>query len=418
MFTELGRVIDELRKDKGLNREVVIKALEAALLKVAKNKYGQNMAIEACFNEELGEVELFRFRTVVEQVMNRGKEITVEEAHTIDPEAELGDSLGEKMDTSQFGRIAAQTAKQVIMQSLREAERENIFLEFKDKKGDLVTGIVQRFDKGDIVVTLGKSEALLPIQEQIPRESFSLRERVKAYIIDVKKSTKGPQILLSRTHPGFLSKLFELEVPEISEGIVKIRSVAREPGSRAKFAVESTDPRVDPVGACVGNRGNRVQNVVHELRGEKIDIIPWTPDHAKFACSALAPAEVSEIIVDEQDHSMEVIVEDDQLSLAIGKKGQNVRLAAKLTNWRIDIKSRSKAEGALSEGYDKLMAIPGIGKTTAEILLKENYLSAEDIIAARLEDLIAIPGIGEKKAKKIKESAQQALQKPEQSEPQ
>ncbi len=415
MFTELGRVIDELRKDKGIDREVVIKALEAALLKVAKNKYGHNMAIEASYNEESGEIELFQFRTVVEHITNRTKEISLEEARTKDPEAELGDSIGEKMPTSVFGRIAAQTAKQVIMQTLREAERENVFMEFKDKKGDLVTGIVQRFDKGDIILTVGKSEALLQIQELIPRESFSLRERVKAYILDVKKSAKGPQVLLSRTHPGFLIKLFELEVPEISEGIVKIRSVAREPGSRAKIAVESSDPRVDPVGACVGNRGSRVQNVVHELRGEKIDIIPWTADPAKFASRALAPAEISEILVDETDHSMEVIVEDDQLSLAIGKKGQNVRLAARLCNWKIDIKSRSKAEGALSESYDQLMAIPGIGKTTAEILLKENYLSAADIVSARLEDLVAIPGIGEKKAKKIKESAQLALQKVEPS---
>ncbi|MCX5895871.1 MAG: transcription termination factor NusA [Proteobacteria bacterium] len=417
MFTELGRVIDELRKEKGIDREVVIKALEEALLKVAKNKYGHNLAIEACYNEELGEVELFQFKTVVEHVVTRGKEVTLEEAKKIDPEAEMGDSLGIKMDTSLFGRIAAQTAKQVIVQSIREAERENVYIEFKDKKGDMVTGIVQRFDKGDIIVALGKSEAILPIQEQIPSDKFSLRERIKAYIVDVKKSTKGPQVILSRTHPGFLIKLFELEVPEITEGIVKIRSVAREPGGRAKIAVESSEPRVDPVGACVGNRGTRVQNVVHELRGEKIDIIPWTADPAKFACSALAPAEISEILVDEEAHTMEVIVEDNQLSLAIGKKGQNVRLAAKLTKWKIDIKSRTKYEGLSQKSADQLTEISGIGKSTAEILVKENYLTAQDIIAAKLEDLVAIPGIGEKKAKKIKEAAKLALQKTEQSEP-
>jgi len=411
MFTELGRVIEELGKEKGINKQVIITALEAALLKVAKNKCGQNSEIEATYNEESGEVELFRFRTVVESVSNRGKEVSLEEAKKRDPEVELGDSQGEKMDTTLFGRIAAQTAKQVIMQTIREAERENVFQEFKDRKTDMVTGIVQRFEKGDVIVALGKSEAILPVQEQIPKESFSLRERVKAYIVEVKKSTKGPQVLLSRTHPGFLIKLFELEVPEISEGIVKIRSVAREPGSRAKIAVESSDPRVDPVGACVGNRGNRVQNVVHELRGEKIDIIPWTADPARFACSALAPAEISEIMVDEDARSMEVLVEDSQLSLAIGKKGQNVRLAAKLAGWRIDIKGRVRDEGAAPEPYEQLLEIPGIGKLTAEILYKANYASLQDVASAKLDDLVAIPGIGERKAKKIKESAEKALQK-------
>ena len=414
MFSELGRMIEELCKDKGIDRQIIINALIEAMLRVAKNKYGHSMAIEASFNEELGEVELFSFRTVVEQVTNRNKEMSFEEARKKDPEAELGDSIGEKIPTSEFGRIAAQTAKQVIMQTIREAERENVFQEFKDKKGDLVTGIMQRFDKGDVIVALGKAEAILPIQEQIPRESFTLRERVKAYIVEIKKSVKGPQLLLSRTHPGFLQKLFAQEVPEISEGIVKIRSVAREPGSRAKIAVESSDPRVDPVGACVGNRGNRVQNVVHELRGEKIDIIPWTSDPAKFASRALAPAEVSEILVDEEGHSMEVIVEDNQLSLAIGKRGQNVRLAAKLTNWRIDIKPKSKVEIEAVAPFEQLLEIPGIGKSTAEILYKQNYQTVQDVAAAKMEDLVAIPGIGEKKAKKLKESAESALKTNEQ----
>lgn len=409
MFSELSRMIEELGKDKGIDKQVIINALKEALLKVAKNKYGHTMAIEASFNEEAGEVELFSFRTVVEKVANINKEMSLEEARKKDPGAELGDIIGEKIPTSEFGRIAAQTAKQVIMQTIREAERENIFQEFKDKKGELVTGIVQRFDKGDVIVSLGKAEAVLPVQEQIPRESFNLRERVKAYILDIKKGTKGPQLILSRTHPGFLQKLFAQEVPEISEGIVKIRSVAREPGSRAKIAVESTDPRVDPIGACVGNRGNRVQNVVHELRGEKIDIIHWTSDPAKFASRALAPAEISEILVDEENHSMEVIVEDNQLSLAIGKKGQNVRLAAKLTNWKIDIKTKSKVENEITTPFDQLLAIPGIGKSTAEILYKQNYQTVQDVAAAKLEDLIAIPGIGEKKAKKIQESAENAL---------
>ena len=262
----------------------------------------------------------------------------------------LGDVVEERIENAAFGRIAAQTAKQVIIQKVREAEREGVYNEFKDRLGEVVNGIVRRYERGDLIVDLGRAEALLPQREQIPRENYRQGDRVRAIISEVKLSTKGPQVILSRTHPGLVASLFQNEVPEIAEGIVEIKSVSREPGSRAKIAVVSDDPDVDPVGACVGMRGSRVQNVVSELRGEKIDIIPWTHDIGRFACSALAPAEVTRIYVDNEEEAMEIIVPDDQLSLAIGKRGQNVRLAAKLTGWKIDIKSESRAaEVALEE---------------------------------------------------------------------
>lgn len=401
MPSELDKVLEEIRKDKGIDKEVLISALETALVKAALNKYGHGLDIEAHYNEELGEIELFQFKTVAEDAKNIVKEISLDKAKEIDPDAEMGDDIGVKMDTSQFGRIAAQTAKQVIMQNIREAERENVYSDFKDKKGELMTGFVHRFEKGDIIVLLGKHEALLPAQEQIPNEIFSLRDRIKGYVLDVKRNAKGPQILISRTHPKFLLKLFELEVPEVTEGIVKIHNVAREPGHRAKISVESQDPKVDPVGACVGSRGSRVQNIVHELHGEKIDIIPWTDDQTKFVCSALAPAEVSEIIVDEENRSMEIIVEDSQLSLAIGKKGQNVRLAAKLAKWKIDIRSRSKYEESSKQHLKELMEISGIDGSTAETLFNSDYLSIESVANAEADDLTDILEIDKEVAEEI-----------------
>ncbi|HEU0265888.1 MAG TPA: transcription termination factor NusA, partial [Geobacterales bacterium] len=291
-------------------------------------------------------VELFEFVTVVDEVQDSYKEIDLEEARTIDPDVEAGDSLGMKMDASSFSRIAAQAAKQVIIQKVREAERETIFNEYKDREGELINGVVRRYERGDLIIDLGRAEAILPKKEQAPREVYRQGDRIRALINEIRMTTKGPQIILSRTHPRLLAKFFEAEVPEIAEGIVEIKVVVREPGSRAKIAVFSHDSDIDPVGACVGMRGSRVQNVVSELRGEKIDIIPWSDDPARFACSALSPAAVSRVYVDDENYSMEVIVPDDQLSLAIGKKGQNVRLAAKLTGWRLDIKSESRVAEA------------------------------------------------------------------------
>jgi len=410
MFSELDKVIEEIGKDRGIDKEVLIQALEEALVKAARNKYGYNLEIEAQYNEELGEIELFQFKNVVETITSPVKEILPEDAKRVDPEAEVGDEIGVKMDTSQFGRIAAQTAKQVIMQNIREVERENTYNEYKDKKGEMVTGYVHRFEKGSIIVMLGKHEAVLPGQEQIPGESFSLRDRIKGYVLDVKKITKGPQVLLSRTHPGFLLKLFELEVPEISDNVVKIHNVAREPGNRAKIAVESFDSRVDPVGACVGNRGARVQNIVQELHGERIDIVPWSDDPATFVCSALAPAEVSEIIVDDENHSMEIIVDDSQLSLAIGKKGQNVRLSAKITGWKIDIRSRSKYDESSKEHLNELIGIEGIDESMAEKLINADILDLESVHNAAVSELEAILEIDKDLAENIKEQSKLFLE--------
>jgi len=353
MEQNLNHIIDQVVKDKGIDRGVLVEALESAVLSAANKKYRNTRDLEAHYSDEIGEVEIFEFVTVVDEVVDSYKEIDVEEAREIDPEAEIGDSLGMKMDASGFSRIAAQTAKQVIIQKVREAEREGVYNEFKDRTGELVNGIVRRYERGDLIVDLGRAEALLPHREQVPRENYRQGDRVRAYISEVKMSTKGPQIILSRTAPGVVAALFQTEVPEIAEGIVEIKSVAREPGSRAKIAVLSNDPDVDPVGACVGMRGSRVQNVVSELRGEKIDIIPWTPDTARFACAALSPAEVTRVYVDNEEKALEIIVPDDQLSLAIGKKGQNVRLAAKLIGWKIDIKSETRAAEAELEEFDE-----------------------------------------------------------------
>ena len=410
MLSELDKVIGEIGKDRGIDKEALIQALEEALVKAARNKYGYNLEIEAQYNEELGEIELFQFKDVVETITSPVKEILPEDAKRVDPDAEVGDEIGVKMDTSQFGRIAAQTAKQVIMQNIREVERENTYNEYKDKKGEMVNGYVHRFEKGSIIVMLGKHEAVLPGQEQIPGESFSLRDRIKGYVLDVKKITKGPQVLLSRTHPGFLLKLFELEVPEISDSVVKIHNVAREPGNRAKIAVESFESRVDPVGACVGNRGSRVQNIVQELHGERIDIIPWSDDPATFVCSALAPAEVSEIIVDDENHSMEIIVDDSQLSLAIGKKGQNVRLSAKITGWKIDIRSRSKYDESSKEHLNELIGIEGIDEAMAEKLINADILDLEAVHNAEVSELEAVLEIDKELAENIKEQAKLFLE--------
>jgi N utilization substance protein A len=370
----LRHTIDQIVKEKAIDKSVIVEALEQAVLTAANKKYRNTRDLEAHYNEESGEVELFEFVTVVDEVQDSYKEIDLEEARESDPEVEIGDSLGMKMDASGFSRIAAQTAKQVIIQKVREAERETIFNEFKDRIGELINGVVRRFEKGDLVVDLGRAESILPHKEQAPREVYRQGDRVKALITDLRMTTKGPQILLSRTHPNMLTKLFEGEVPEIAEGIVEVMGVVREPGSRAKIAVYSHDSDVDPVGACVGMRGSRVQNVVSELRGEKIDIIPWSEDIARFACNSLAPAVVSKVYVDEESREMEIVVADDQLSLAIGKRGQNVRLAAKLIGWKIDIKSETRVAEAELLQY---ASFNGAAEEPAE----EEEPSAEETVA-------------------------------------
>lgn len=405
MVTELKRVIDQVSREKGIDREVLIRTLEDAVKAAAKKKMGPSYDLEVNFNDEIGEIEVFEFKEVVEEITDEHLQISLEEAHDIDPESEVGDSLGIKMDTDLFGRIAAQSAKQVIMQRLREAERNIVYDDYKDRRGEIIHGIVQRFDKGSIIVNLGRTEAELPVKEQIPKESYKQGDRVRAYILDVRQFSRGPQIILSRTHPNFLSALFENEVPEIAENIVSIVQVAREPGSRAKIAVSSRDGDVDPVGACVGMKGTRVQAVVQELRGEKIDIVPWDHDPAKFICNALAPAEITRVVVDEDNQAMEVVVPDDQLSLAIGKRGQNVRLASKLSGWHLDVTSEANYNRALTEAYESLLKLEGVGEKTALNLYQAGYRSAEEIAAAQVPDLMEIRDIGEEKASKIIESA-------------
>src|SRR5262245_38401329 len=360
MKSTLSTELEQVAKEKGLEKKVLIETLEAAILMAAKKTFGAQREIEARWNDQAGVVRIFLKMVVVDEITNPQRELSLTQALKINSEAEVGDEYNfeifyreEDKEKAQkqddrffeilalstyrpgFGRIAAQAAKQVIYQRVREAERDMIFSEYKDRKGELATGIVRRFERGNIIVDLGRTEAILPVREQAPRESYRAADRIVAYVLDIDKAARGPQIILSRTHKGILEKLFEMEVPEFYGKIVGIEAVAREPGARAKIAVSSRDRDVDPVGACVGIKGSRVQAVVQELRGEKIDIVPYDPDPARFVCNAIAPAEVSRVLIDAETHTMELIVPDDKLSLAIGKKGQNVRLASQLTGWKI-----------------------------------------------------------------------------------
>jgi N utilization substance protein A len=379
---EILRIIEQISREKGIEKDVLLAGVEAAVLSAAKRRYGPAESLQARFNPQSGTLELTIAKTVVAQLKDPKSEIALEQARAYDLEAKVGDVMPIPLEMEGFGRIAAQTAKQVIIQKVREAERDIIYNEYKGREGELVNGVIQRFEKGDIILDLGKTEALLPRKEQSTRETFQRGERVRAYILEVRKGTSGPQIIASRTHPGLVERLFEMEVPEIYEGIIEIKGAVREPNGRAKIAVYSRDRAVDPIGACVGMRGVRVQSVVQELRGEKIDIVQWSDDPATFVGNALSPAKIYKINVNPDGRAMEVIVEDDQLSLAIGKKGQNVRLAAKLTKWRLDIKSRSEyeqglrvtAEGALAG----LIAASGeVGDVPTPAQADLNALSAD-----------------------------------------
>jgi N utilization substance protein A len=415
MYFDLNYVIEQVGKEKGIPKETIVEALEEAILSASKKKYGSHLDLEAHYNEELGEIEVFQFKTVTEEVGEPDMEITTDEAKIHDPECTIGDAIGIKLDTSSLGRIAAQTAKQIIIQKVRNAESDVIYNEYKNKKGEIVTGVIQRIEKNHYIINLGRTEALMPVKESVPGETFRQRERVKGYILDVEKSQKGCSILMSRTHPGFLMKLFELEVPEIQEGIIKIIGAAREPGERAKISVYSEDGDIDPIGACVGVKGSRVQAIVQELKGEKIDIIPFSRDIAKFVCNTLAPAKVSKVYINEEDHSMEVIVNDDQLSLAIGKKGQNVRLASKLTGWKIDISSESEVEKTSKKVIDELVDTLKISEILARILHDEYLRDLKDIAKLTPEEMNKITSISIEDCKRIIDEAKSILNKPAKS---
>ncbi|NMC64208.1 MAG: transcription termination factor NusA, partial [SAR324 cluster bacterium] len=407
MGFDLNSIINQIGRDKGISRESLIEAIESAMLSAARKHYGHNLILETTYDPDTGEIEVIQFKTVVDRVEDPSTQVSLEEARReFDPEAMLGDELGKKLPTEALGRIAAQTAKQVIIQKVRDAERHAIFEEFKDSRGDLVNGIVQRSEKGGaLVVNLGRTEAILPKREQISRERYRQNDRLRAMILEIDPSARGPQIVLTRSHPDFLRKLFGVEVPEINEGTIEIKSVAREPGVRAKVAVHSTDPAIDPVGACVGIKGSRVQAVVQELRGEKIDIVPWTADDPSFVARALQPAEVSRVVLDEEAHTMEVIVADDQLSQAIGRGGVNVKLASKLSGWKIDVRSVSMAEEESKRARASLGSIPGIEFTYAELLFQVGFRSAREVADASVDDLLEVDGIPEDAAEKILKAA-------------
>jgi N utilization substance protein A len=433
----LNLVLDQVAKDKGIDRAVLIATLEDAMKTAAKKHFGQDRELEAKYDPDKGVVELFQAITVVDEIVDPVQavnQITMAEAHRKGMEVESGDELvfqifyrdedanEAKAQDDQygdilrlktfrrgFGRIAAQTAKQVILQRTRDAERENVFNEYRDRKNEIVTGIARRFERGNIIVDLGRAEAVLPVREQVPRETYRPGDRVQAYVLDVLRESKGPQIVLSRASVNLLTKLFEMEVPEIAEGIVVIEAAAREPGGRAKIAVSSRDSDVDPVGACVGMKGSRVQAVVQELRGEKIDIVPFDEDPARFVCSALAPAEVSRVIIDEANHAMELIVPDDQLSLAIGRRGQNVRLAAQLTGWKLDINSESRVRELREFASRSLGSLPGVNEMLVETLYAHGFRQARDVADANPDMLSQIPGIDPARIPTMQEAARKRM---------
>jgi len=411
MLSDLKRIIDQISRDRGFDKRLLIEAIEEAVASAARKRLGSRRDIEVRYNEEYGEVEIFQFRSVVENAEDEQTEIALEEAVRLDPEVQLGDELGEKMDKIEdLGRIAAQSAKQVIIHKMKDAEREVIYEMFKGRIGEVVSGIVQRFERGNMIVNLGRTDAVLPKDQQIPKRSFKQGDRIRAFLQEVRQTTRESQLILSRTCDDFLAKLFQMEVPEIAEGIVKIMGVSREPGFRAKIAVSSMETDVDPVGACVGMKGSRVQNVVQELQGERIDIVTWSPDPAKYVYNALAPAHVSMVRVDEESQSLLVVVPNDQLSLAIGRQGQNVRLASRLLGWRIDVKSEQRYENLEDEGYQSLLSLEGIEEPLADQLFAKGILSVHELAKASVETLVVLRAIDEEMAERLIDAAKQAAE--------
>ncbi|MFM7346678.1 MAG: transcription termination factor NusA [Tagaea sp.] len=412
---EMLQVADTVAREKGIEREQVLEAMEQAIQKAGRAKYGLEHDIRAHIDRDNGEMQLLRYRLVADPVTNEATEISVEAAQRKNPDAKPGDYLTDPLPPIDFGRIAAQTAKQVIVQRVREAERLRQFDEYKDRVGEIVNGLVKRVEFGNVTVDLGRAEAILRRDETIPREAFKPQERVRAYIYDVRQEPRGPQIFLSRTHPQFTAKLFAQEVPEIYDGIIEIKAVARDPGSRGKIAVVSHDNSIDPVGACVGMRGSRVQAVVAEQQGEKIDIIPWSNDPATFVVNALAPAEVTKVVLDEEARRIEVVVPDEQLSLAIGRRGQNVRLASMLTGWAIDILTEAEeSERRQSEFKDRSQLFVDaldVDDVIAGLLVTEGFTKVEEVALVDVDDLAGIEGFDEGVAGELKARAEAFVEK-------
>lgn len=413
---ELLQVADAVARDKGIDRDEVLEAMEQAIQKAGRSKYGHEHDIRAHIDRKTGEIQLARFIEVVqdvESIENEATQLPLARALKKKPDAQLGEFLVDPLPPIDFGRIAAQTAKQVIVQKVRDAERQRQFNEYKDRIGEVSNGLVKRVEFGNVIVDLGRAEALLRRDELIPRETFRTGDRVRAYIYDVRQEPRGPQIFLSRTHPTFMSKLFAQEVPEIYDGIIEIKAVARDPGSRAKIAVISHDSSIDPVGACVGMRGSRVQAVVAELQGEKIDIIPWSSEYATFVVNALAPAEVTKVVLDDENHAMEVVVPDDQLSLAIGRRGQNVRLASQLTGWSIDIMTEAEESERRNEEFRSrskmFIDALDVDDVIAHLLVTEGFSTVEEVAFVPLEDLTGIEGFDDDVAAELQQRARNFL---------
>src|SRR5499425_2394724 len=410
---ELLQIADAVAREKAIDRGIVIAAMEDAIQKAARSRYGSETEVRAEINSKTGEMRLSRLLLVVDQVENDATQIALEEAKKRNPAAQVGDYIAEALPPLEYGRIAAQSAKQVIVQKVREAERDRQYQEYKDRISDIVNGIVKRVEYGNVVVDLGRGEAIVRRDEMLPRETFRNGDRIRAFIYDVRREPRGPQIFLSRTHPQFMSKLFAQEVPEIYDGIVEVKAVARDPGSRAKIAVISRDSSVDPVGACVGMRGSRVQAVVNELQGEKIDIIPWSHDIATFVVNALAPAEVAKVVLDEERERIEVVVPDQQLSLAIGRRGQNVRLASQLTGWDIDIlteQEESERRQAEFENRTRMfMETLDVDEVVGQLLASEGFNSIEELALVDEKEIAGIEGFDADTARELQERAKEYL---------
>ncbi|MFH1358097.1 MAG: transcription termination factor NusA [bacterium] len=409
MIFDLNHVLDQIQKDKGIAKETLIEAIEAAMMSAARKKLGFYGDIEAVYNPEAGEVEIFQYKEVVDEVEDDQLEMDTVTAQKLDPDAIVGDSFGVKIDQSELGRIAAQTAKQVIIQKLRDAEKDVIVNDYEDKLGQIISGVVRRFEKGNLVVDLNKTEGVIYRREQVDGETFKPGDRIQALLIEIDTRARAQMLVLSRRDNQFVKSLFEMEVPEISEGIVEIKSVARDPGVRSKIAVYSGDSDVDPVGACVGMKGSRVQSVVQEMRGEKIDIVLWDNDPARFVCNAIAPAQVTKVIIIDKKQSMELIVPDDQLSLAIGRKGQNVRLAANLTGWNIDVFSETKVDEMAKFAKTKLVEELGVSDSMATILYGHAFRSIEEIVDTEQEEFVSIPGMDQNTLKEIYAKANEVV---------